>query len=201
MQAQAPELTRKTFLHRLPARIKLPAILVLVLLTALLPRHVNTLYVYPALVVVTLWIAGRVPVWYGLRRLLFAEVFIVGIALLSLFSPAALPLFWSALLKSNICIAAMIFLTWTTPFHEMLQVLRALRVPSVMLSTLALMYRYIPVLAEESHRMQRARASRTFSRSRIFAWQSLSTIIAQLFLRTAARAERIYLAMCARGWK
>jgi cobalt/nickel transport system permease protein len=201
MQALAPEVSRKTFLHRVPARIKLPAILTLVLVTALLPRHASQLYIYPALLVIILWCASRLPLRYGLRRLLFAEVFILGIALLSLFSPAALPLFLSALLKSNICVAAMIFLTWTTPFHEMLQVLRDLRVPSVMLSTLALMYRYMPVLAEESHRMQRARASRTFSKGRLFEWQTLGTIIAQLFLRSAARAERIYLAMCARGWK
>jgi cobalt/nickel transport system permease protein len=63
------------------------------------------------------------------------------------------------------------------------------------------MYRYLPVLAEESRRMQRARASRTFSRQRRVAWRSLTTILGRLFVRSADRAERIYLAMCARGWK
>jgi cobalt/nickel transport system permease protein len=64
-----------------------------------------------------------------------------------------------------------------------------------------LMCRYLPVLAEESRRMQRARASRTFSSKRTLAWQNLTTVIGQLFIRSADRAERIYLAMCARGWK
>jgi energy-coupling factor transporter transmembrane protein EcfT len=49
--------------------------------------------------------------------------------------------------------------------------------------------------------MQRARASRTFSRSHRLAWRNLTTIIGQLFIRSAERAERIYLAMCSRGWK
>jgi cobalt/nickel transport system permease protein len=70
-----------------------------------------------------------------------------------------------------------------------------------MLTTLALMYRYLGVLAEESARMQRARASRTFSRRHPLAWCNLALIAGQLFLRAAGRAERIYLAMCARGWK
>jgi energy-coupling factor transporter transmembrane protein EcfT len=49
--------------------------------------------------------------------------------------------------------------------------------------------------------MQRARASRTYSRKRRLAWHTLTTIVGQLFIRSTERAERIYLAMCARGWK
>jgi len=98
-------------------------------------------------------------------------------------------------------VLAMLLLTWTTPFQDVLRELRRLRLPTVMLTTLALMYRYLPVLAEESARMQRARASRTFSRRRRLAWQNITTVIGQLFVRSAERAERIYLAMCARGWK
>ena len=70
-----------------------------------------------------------------------------------------------------------------------------------MLTTLALMYRYLPVLAEEARRMERARASRTFSRKRRIVWQNLGAVVGRLFVRTTDRAERIYLAMCARGWR
>jgi len=129
------------------------------------------------------------------------EFFIIGIALLTLLRPSAAPVFVSAFIKSNLCVLAMLLLAWTTPFQDILQELRRLRLPSAMLTTLALMYRYLPVLVEESRRMQRARASRTFSRGRRFAWHSLSGIVGQLFVRSADRAERIYLAMCARGWK
>jgi cobalt/nickel transport system permease protein len=135
------------------------------------------------------------------RRLLKIGAWFLGIALFSLLNPATLPVFLSTLVKSNLCVFALLQLTWTTPFHEILQEFRRLRLPAIMLTTLALMYRYLPVLAEESRRMSRARASRTFSRRRRLAWESLTTIIGQLFVRSAERAERIYLAMCARGWK
>jgi cobalt/nickel transport system permease protein len=141
------------------------------------------------------------PLGYALRRLLVVQFFIAGIALLSLLTPPARPVVLSTIIKSNLCVLAMLLLTWTTPFHEILAVLRQLRLPTVLLTTLALMYRYLPVLGEETWRMERARASRTFSRRRRSAWNNLAEIIARLFIRSADRAERIYLAMCARGWK
>jgi len=181
--------------------VKLLAALVLVAATTLLPRRLGPAYLVPAAVLGGLWLASRMPLLYALRHLLVAQTFILGIALLSLFSPSARPGFPAAVSKSNLCILALLVLGWTTPFPELLQALRRLRLPSVMLTTLALMYRYLPVLAEEARRMQRARASRTFSRNRRLAWQNLGAILGGLFVRTADRAERIYLAMCARGWK
>jgi cobalt/nickel transport system permease protein len=186
---------------RASPRTKLAGALALIVSTALLPRRPEPLYLVPAGLLLVLWLVCRMPVVYALRRLFVAEFFIMGIALLPLLTPDAAPVVISTVLKSNLCVFTLLLLTWTTPFHDVLQDLRRLRLPSVMLTTLALMYRYLPVLAEESRRMQRARASRTFSRRRRLAWHSLTTIIGQLFVRSADRAERIYLAMCARGWK
>lgn len=191
----------QTVLRRVSGRAKLLAALVIVTFTALLPRRPDLLYVVPAAVLLVLWSFCRMPLGYALRRLLMAELFILGIALLALIAPASAPIFLSTLLKSNLCVFTLLLLTWTTPFQDVLQELRRLRFPPVMLTTLALMYRYLPVLAEESRRMSRARASRTFSHRRFAAWQNLSLIIGQLFVRCSERAERIYLAMCARGWK
>jgi cobalt/nickel transport system permease protein len=186
---------------RVSPRIKLVAALVLVGFTALLPRRPDALYLIPSGILAVLWPLSRMPPGYALRRLLVAEVFIMGIALLSLFSPQAAPIFLSTFFKSNLCVLTMLLLTWTTPFEDMLHELRRLRFPLVMLTTLALMCRYLPVLREESRRMSRARSSRTFTTRRRLAWQNLALILGQLFIRTADRAERIYLAMCARGWK
>jgi energy-coupling factor transporter transmembrane protein EcfT len=49
--------------------------------------------------------------------------------------------------------------------------------------------------------MRRARLSRTFTPGRRFQWQALSSVAGQLFVRASERAERIYNAMSARGWK
>jgi len=190
-----------SFLSRTPPRLKIVAILLLILFTALLPREANKLYILPTLALILFWGLSRMPLKFVLRRLIVVEVFIISIALLSLIRPASRPIFISALLKSNLCVLAMLVLTWTTPFQEILSELRRWRLPSVMLTTLALMYRYVPVLAEETGRMSRARASRSFSSRRRLSWNNLALIIGQLFIRSAERAERIYLAMCARGWK
>lgn len=174
---------------------------VLITLVVLLPRHLTAFYWIPTGILLVLWPLCRMPLVYGLRRLLVAEFFILGMALLSLLHPATAPIFFSAMVKSNLCVLTLLLLTWVTPFHEILHQLRRWHFPGVMLSTLALMYRYLPVLGEETRRMSRARASRTFAPKTLFRWQGLALIIGQLFSRTMDRAERIYLAMCARGWK
>jgi cobalt/nickel transport system permease protein len=185
----------------LSARVRLAATLALVLFTTVLPRHLGPIYLVPLGMLLVAWPISGMPLWFGLKRLLMVEFFILGMGLLTLLRPAAAPLFLAALAKSNLCVLALLILTWTTPFSELVQVLRRWRMPAILLTTVALMYRYLPVLAEESRRMQRARASRTFSGRRSLAWGNLSSIIGQLFIRSAERAERIYLAMCARGWK
>jgi cobalt/nickel transport system permease protein len=76
-----------------------------------------------------------------------------------------------------------------------------MRVPALLVTTLALMHRYLFVLLDESERMRRARSSRTFWRQRRARWRMLGTVVGQLFVRASERAERIYAAMCARGWK
>lgn len=188
-------------LARVAPRSKLVAAVALITGVALLPRHADNLYLVPAAILLAAWPLSRMPLGYTLRRLLVVEFFILGIGVLSLLSPAARPMFLAAILKTNLCAFTMLLLTWTTPFYDILQEMRRLRLPGIMLTTLALMYRYLPVLFEESRRMQRARASRTFSSGRRLAWHKLSELIGRLFVRTADRAERIYLAMCARGWK
>ena len=181
--------------------IKLMAAVVLVLFVVLLPRRPDPLYALPAAILAGLLVLGRVPPAYLCKRLLVAEFFILGIAVMSVISPATRPVFVAVLLKSNLCVMAMLWLTWTTPFHELLRGLRRWRLPGVMVTTLALMSRYLPVLAEEARRMERARASRTFGNRRPLLWRNLAAVIGQLFIRSADRAERIYLAMSARGWK
>jgi cobalt/nickel transport system permease protein len=191
----------RTFLHQAPPQFKLGAALIIITATVLMPRRPDVLYLAPAGVLLLLWPLCHMPLAYTARRMLVVEFFILGIALLSVLVPSARPVFLAAVIKSNLCVFTMLLLTWTTPFQEILQVLRRLRLAPVMLTTLALMYRYLPVLAEESRHMQRARASRTFSGKRRVAWKNLAAILGQLFVRSADRAERIYLAMCARGWK
>ena len=144
---------------------------------------------------------SRLPALFLIKRMLLLEPLVIGIAVLMLFQPDGGKIFAFILLKTNLCLLATVLLSNTTPFTEILRVLKRLRVPWMFTTTLTLMHRYLFVLADEAGRMRRARLSRTFTRGRKYEWRSLATVIGQLFIRASERAERIYDAMCARGWK
>ena len=187
--------------HRLPATLKFAMALVFVLTTILLPKSQPVGLGIVAVVLVLVAIVSQIPFLFLLKRLLLLEPFVLGVAVLALFQPDGLRVFLILLLKTNLCLLTTILLSNTTPFAEMLRVLKCIHVPWLMVSTLTLMHRYLFVLVDESERMRRARSSRTFTRGRRFHWHTLATVVGQLFIRTTGRAERIYDAMCARGWK
>ena len=184
--------------HRLPAGVKLSAALLLVLSLVLAPLPAGA---WLALLLVTVAFLSRLPWGFLLRRVLLLEPFVLGIALLALFQPNGLKVFAAIAVRSTLCLFTMVLLSNTTPFSELLNVLKRVRVPALLVTTLALMYRYLFVLVDEAERMQRARACRTFDRRRWHGWKTLGTVAGQLFVRSTERAERIYAAMLARGWK
>ena len=189
------------FLERLSAGFKLTAALALILAVVLLPRGQWPALAAVAVLLLALVFLSRISGWFLLKRLLLLEPLVLGVAGLMLLQPDGLARCALALAKANLCLLTTVLLSLTTPATELLRVLRHLRVPWLFLTTLTLMHRYLFVLAEESERMRRARASRTFTTGRKFQWQALATVAGQLFVRASERAERIYDAMCARGWK
>lgn len=188
-------------IHRLPAGLKSGVALAFVLGVVLLPRASWTAYAGAAALLLLLAGLSRIPAAALARRLLLVEPFALGVALLTLLQPDGLGVFAATLAKSTLCLFCMVLLSGTTRFSAILRVLWSLRVPSLLVTTLALMHRYLFLLVDETGRMVRARRSRTYARSRASVWRSSATVIAQLFVRSSERAERIYSAMCARGWK
>ena len=188
-------------LHRAPAAVKLAVGLALVLTVVLLPRTQLAGLLAVAVILAGLFAVSRIHVLFLLKRMLLLEPLVLGVAGLMLFQPGGGKIFALVMLKANLCLLTTILLANTTPFTELVRVLQRLRVPWLFVTTLTLMHRYLFVLADEAERMRRARASRTFTRGRRFQWQTLSSVVGQLFVRASERAERIYNAMCARGWK
>jgi cobalt/nickel transport system permease protein len=122
-------------------------------------------------------------------------------------SGEGLAMFATIALRSWICVQAALLLAFTTPFHELVDGLRELRLPQVMVSIISFMYRYLGVLADEATRMSRARASRSADPDGrgggSIAWRARVTgaMVGSLFLRSYERGERIYAAMQARGFE
>ncbi len=188
-------------IHRLSPSWKMAATLALVMALVATPVRQEWLFAAAAVCLVLVGALSRIPVGFLLGRLLLLEPFVLGIALLSFLQPGGMRAGLVIVVRSTLCLAAMVLLTSTTRFSDLLEVLRRARVPALLLTTIALMYRYLFVLVDEAGRMQRARASRTLRPGRVRAWRSTATLAGQLFLRSTERAERIYAAMCARGWQ
>ena len=188
-------------LQRLPAGLKLAATLGLILTVVWLPpSHWRWLPAVAVALAGLIWSSGLG--WrFLLKRLLLLEPLVLGVAGLMLFQPGGGAKFALALGKTNLCLLTTLLLSQTTRFTDLLGVLRRLRLPWLFVTTLTLMHRYLFVLAEESDRMRRARASRSVTAGRRFQWQTRSSVAGLLFVRASERAERIYSAMCARGWK
>jgi len=188
-------------IHRLPPAVKLVSALALVLAVVLLPPSRPVFLAAVAVVLLVVAALSRIPWPALLWRVALLEPFVLGVAILALFQPGGWQLFVILVAKSTLCLLTMVLLSNTTPFADLLRVLKAWRMPALLVTTLSLMYRYLFVLVDEAQRMQRARASRTFAPKRRRAWRAMATVISQLFIRSSERAERIYAAMCARGWR
>lgn len=191
----------KSPVHRLPAGAKLGGALCVLVAVLLVPAGKAFWFAPIAAGLFALAVASRVPLPFLLRRLLFMEPFVIGVALLSWFQPGGPAIFLRLLVRGTLGLFTVLVLANTTPFSEILRVLRAMRIPSILVTSLALMYRYIFVLVDEAQRMSRARASRTFEPDRARLWRARAGVVGQLFVRSTERAEKIYAAMSARGWK
>jgi len=117
-----------------------------------------------------------------------------------------LEFFGSVLLKSWASVTAAALLTATAPPFRLLEALRTLKVPAVLVAIVMLMYRYLFVLVDEAQRLLRARSARSASvgphsgGSILWRGQVTGRMAGSLFIRTLDRGERIYLAMLARGY-
>jgi cobalt/nickel transport system permease protein len=190
--------------HRAAASLKVGLALALVFGVALVP--VAAAHWVGLLIVALVGIArvARVPLGAFVGRVAIAEPLVLGVAVLALFQGRGLAVFIAIAVKSTACVTALQLLAHTTPFDAILGVLRRARVPAILVVTLGLLHRYLFVLLEETQRMRRARAARTWASGgplawRSITWRALSSVVAVSFVRSVDRAERVYAAMQARG--
>jgi cobalt/nickel transport system permease protein len=188
-------------IHRLPTIVKLFGTIGVIAATVSVSFTHYWFFVIVAGGVLVLSALTSIPWKFIFGRLILLEPFALGIAVMALLQENGGMLFLSIVVKSTLCLSMVILLSNTTPFSNLLITLRRLHVPGLLITILALLYRYLFVLIDEAERLNRARASRTFTTSRRSKWRMLASLIGQLFVRSTERAERIYAAMTARGWK
>jgi cobalt/nickel transport system permease protein len=115
--------------------------------------------------------------------------------------------FLTIMIGSWLSVQVALLLAFTTPFHDLVDALRELRLPRILISIISFMYRYLAVLTDEGSRMLRARDARSAagpgSSGGSVRWRATVTgrMVGSLFLRAYERSERIYAAMQARGFE
>ena len=187
--------------HRLPPAPKALAALAFIVILATWRDAPPSFFVAAALFLVGVAALARLPWRFLLGRLLILMPFILGLAALSLASPGGWRQGAHAAVRSLLCLTTAILLAGTTPFSGLLRIFRQLRVPPLLVTTLALAYRYSFVLADEVRRMGVARQARCFSprKRREAGWRA--ALLGRLMLRSMDRSGRVHAAMLARGWR
>ena len=154
---------------------------------------------------------AELPLVPLVKRMLPAAPLVLGIGILNpvfdhqVFAVGGLTLsmgwitFISVCLKCLLTVFAALLLIATTGMNNLAAALRMLRIPKLFVLQLLLTYRYISVLLEEVSLIWRAYSLRAPGQKGI-NWKVWGPLIGQLILRTFDRAQRVYQAMCLRGF-
>lgn len=191
-----------TPLHRLSAKLKIIALLFFLFTLVLIPpRYAAGLFFYAAFLFYLIFLS-RLPLRFILTRTIEILPFIAVILLPVYFKKADFRFFLVYFFKALLAILAVLLVSSTTRFNQLLEALRALKFSRLFLDLLAFMYRYSFLLEDEFLRAGRACAARGGAKQNSFLkLKTFGNISALVFIRAYERAERVYLAMCARGYR
>jgi len=191
-------------LHRLDPRSKILAFIPLLALCANTPGHLHIAFTGYIVLLLALAYISNIPVLFLASRMIVIAPLILMAGVFLPFSENGLPgieLFIALLLKSGTAVFCAILLISTTPFSEILGALERLGIPRLFISITSIAYRYVFLIAEEAARMKSAATARGgFIGKRIARLKGIGHAVANLLIRSFERAERIFLAMLARGY-
>jgi cobalt/nickel transport system permease protein len=216
---------RESFLHRLDPRVKAAVTILFIVSNALLPDGAWISLLIAWIFLLAINGISKLGIFYTLKRSLVALPFAL-IAVTVLFSTPGKPLssftvlsldftvtdagvirFVSILIRSWLSVQMAILLVSVTRFPDLIHGLEHLRVPAVLTTIIAFLYRYLFVLVDEVYRLIRAREARSASLHGHqpgggILWRARITgsMTGQLFLRSYERSDRVYNAMISRGY-
>jgi cobalt/nickel transport system permease protein len=204
--------TGDTALHRLDPRAKVLATLVFIVSVVSFGRYelsaMVPFFIFPAVLVGL----GDLPAGYLLRKIMFVCPFAIAVGIFNPIFDRAVQLQlgpfgisggWiscaSILVRTALTVSAAIILVAITGFPAICRAMQRLGMPAAFAVQLLFLYRYIFVLTEEGGRAARARELRSFGKKGR-GISSYASLLGHLLLRTWLRAERIHMAMLARGF-
>lgn len=201
-------------IHRCDARLKVLIAFILVGCIATLPARSFSPAEHPPLtaapalayaaLIAILWAIARIPVVHIAKRLALLLPFVLLMSASAAWTShdhsASFSFVLGISLKALVAAATLSLLAATTPFPAIIAALAWLRMPTIILSLLEFIYRFIYILVDEFERLDIGRQSREFSRTLRMAWRGRAWMLGTFFIRSIERAERVYGAMEARGY-
>ena len=206
-----------SLLHQFDPRFKLAMMGIFILVVVLIPAKQSRLFLYYSLVPLFLAIISKISIFHYLSKILkiypmillisvFIPFFSIGSDLL--FQWGFLKVYKSGLekfliinIKAFLAITMSVIMTTTTDISRLLKAMEKLKIPTITISIVAFMYRYIFLLIDEVEKMILAFQSRYLKLTFLQRLKIFAQIIGILFIRTFERGERIYLAMESRGFR
>ena len=222
-----PYRPRTSPVHALDRRVKFVLTVAFILTASLTPVAAWPVYILLFALMLSVEILSGLGIGYVMKRALLALPFVLaafpviftnGQTALFSFSIGSWTLiahaeglarFVSVALKSWLSVQAVIVMASSTPFPELLQAMRAVGIPRLLVGMFGLMWHYLFVLVDEALRLMRARAARS-GQSALAGTRSGGSVLwrarvtggmaGNLFLRAFERSDRIYVAMLSRGY-
>ncbi|MEM2098557.1 MAG: cobalt ECF transporter T component CbiQ [Candidatus Bathyarchaeia archaeon] len=211
---------KRGFLQSINPLVKM-TVTILLIIASLFIQELHYLLLF-CVIPVILAVTSRIPFRNFITRTIFIPCFAMVVSLPTLFLTegriffsANLHLFTFSITFEGLtrflmfasrvwfCVACLIVFTLSTGFDTILQLLAMLKVPAVIIQMFSLTYRYLFVSIHELQKVLIAKEARTYINPRNINLQNLKqsgAIIANLFIRTYDRAERVYMAMKVRGF-
>ena len=202
-----------SIVHRLPAHVKVVAVLTFTVLVATAPREHLVAFAGAALALLVTLRVARVRLRFLVPRLAVVAPFLVGAMLLPFVAsgprvevlgvPLAVEGLWGGLgiaARSILGASASLLLVATTEIADLLRGLERLRAPRLLTQIAAFMVRYLEVIVGEVGRQRRAMTARGYDPRWLWQLRPLTAGLGVLFVRSYERGERVHAAMRARGF-
>ncbi len=107
---------------------------------------------------------------------------------------------WNVLAKATLGTGASLVLAGTTPIPEVVRGLGRLRMPPIVVSIVAFMFRYLDLIVEEMGRVRTAMTARGHDPRWLWQAKPIASAAGAMFVRSYERGERVHGAMLARGY-
>lgn len=199
-------------LHRIDPKAKIiTTVIFLIAVTSFDKYTLSALipfFIYPIILIA----AGGLTFGYIFKKVLMVSPFAV---MVGIFNPlidrttflnmgaigisGGMVSFLSIILRFMLTVTTALAIVALTGINSICEAVAQMGVPRPLVTQILLFYRYIFVLSDEAERMARARTVRSFSNDRL-SINLYASLAGGLLIRTVERSERVYRAMCCRGF-